>query len=143
MPDSQTIKTKIMKKKILIALALVISVITHSQITIQPADLKDAEKSVTITFTVKGNVIQTTYQVGGNPENRPMEQMSLNFLGNTRSQIILEDAWICSIVSKATAMSTTLQSAGKDKFAIPNNLPPGTYNFLLNDKLIATNYKVQ
>lgn len=129
-----------MKKKILIALALVISVITQSQ-TIQPANLKGAGKSVEITFAAKGDVIQASCFTSLGREG--WIEFRVIFLGNTRSLIMLENALVSSIVNKATAVSTTLEPAGKDKFIIPNDLPPGTYNFLLNGKLIATNYKVQ
>lgn len=130
-----------MKKKILIALALVISIITGAQVTIQPVDLKGAEKSVEISFTSKDDVIKAFTSAEG--RNMPFELFRLNFLGNTRSQIILEDYLVCNIVNKSMGMSTILTATGKDKFTIPNNLSPGTYNFLLNGKVIATNYKVQ
>lgn len=130
-----------MKKKILFVLAFMFSMIARSQ-NITPADLKGAEKSVIITFSVKGDVILASYQVGGTPENRPQESMTLNFRGNTRSQIMLENALVTGY-SLSTGTSIELKPMGNDKFAIPKDMAPGTYNFLVNGKTIATNYKVQ
>ena len=127
-----------MRKNILVIAALVISVITHAQITIQPADLKGAGRSVEISFTVKGNVIQA-YSVGGSPESRPVEQLSLNFLDNSRN-LMEEEGIIYTIVSQSNSIAYPLKAAGKDKFVIPKGLSAGNYNFLLNGKLIATNY---
>lgn len=130
-----------MKRKILLILTWFIGAITQAQ-TIQPANLNNTGNSVEITFAPKGDVIQATFSTSLGRENS-LEFLSVKFLGNARSQIILEDILISSIVNKATGLSTTLNPAGKDKFAIPNDLPAGNYNFLLNGKLIATNYKVR
>lgn len=136
-----------MKRKILIVLALFISVITHAQITMQPADLKDAEKSVTITFTAKGNIIQAS-AMNSYDETDFSFLCRLKFQGTTRNQLFDRDVTDAEhipllIVNSSTGVSTTLKAAGKDKFTIPKDLPAGSYNFKLNGRLIATNYKVQ
>lgn len=120
---------------------MVISIITHSQITIQPANLNGAGKSVEITLTAKTDLIKASYSIS--ESGQMIDWIYFKFSGNTRSQIMLENVLVSSIVNKETGMSTTLNAAGKNKFTIPNNLPAGSYDFLLNGKLIAINYKVQ
>jgi len=136
-----------MKRKILFVLALIISIVTHSQITIQPADLKGAEKSVTITFTTKGDIIQAS-ATNSYDETDFSFLCRLKFQGTTGSQLFDRDVTDADyiplqIVNSSTGVSTTLKAAGKDKFTIPKDLPAGSYNFKLNGKLIATNYKVK